>query len=443
MQGSMLHRPSSVCLPSRVQASKAGVARPSLRARCIRIPTVALAQRRSTATAASAAQVAAPSGQPRLGSGLGVKERQALAEQLGYRQIGADLPDDVTLSQVIGTLPKEVFKLNPIRAWLAVATSIVSMAACLYLISVSPWYMLPFAWALAGTAFTGFFVVGHDAGHRSFSKNKLLEDIVGTLMFAPLIYPFEPWRIKHNHHHAHTNKLVEDTAWHPVMQEEVKDWGESPKGKIFKFFLGTPLKLWASVGHWALWHFDISKFTDKQRKRVYVSWLACAAFAFGVLPAVVAATGWAGLAKYWLMPWLGYHFWMSTFTVIHHTAPHIPFKPAESWNAAQAQLAGTVHCDFPAWVEFLTHDISVHVPHHVNSKIPWYNLRKANDSLRKNWGQYMTEATFNWRMIKNICAECHVFDEQSNYRAFDEVEGASKWKIFDWQRRFMPNTYSA
>jgi hypothetical protein len=51
-----------------------------------------------------------------------------------------------------------------------------------------------------------FFVVGHDCGHRSFSKNKLLEDIVGTLMFAPLIYPFEPWRIKHNHHHAHTNK---------------------------------------------------------------------------------------------------------------------------------------------------------------------------------------------------------------------------------------------
>jgi fatty acid desaturase len=50
------------------------------------------------------------------------------------------------------------------------------------------------------------FVVGHDCGHRSFSKNRLLEDIVGTLMFMPLIYPFEPWRIKHNHHHAHTNK---------------------------------------------------------------------------------------------------------------------------------------------------------------------------------------------------------------------------------------------
>lgn len=40
---------------------------------------------------------------------------------------------------------------------------------------------------------------------------------------------------------------------------------------------------------------------------------------------------------------------MSTFTMVHHTAPHIPFKPSEEWNAAQAQLNGTVHCDYPSW----------------------------------------------------------------------------------------------
>jgi hypothetical protein len=36
----------------------------------------------------------------------------------------------------------------------------------------------------------------------------------------------------------------------------------------------------------------------------------------------------------------------STFTVVHHTAPHIPFKPAEEWNAAKAQLSGA--CDATA-----------------------------------------------------------------------------------------------
>ena len=46
-------------------------------------------------------------------------------------------------------------------------------------------------------------------------------------------------------------------------------------------------------------------------------------------------------------------------------------------------------------MEFLTHDISVHVPHHVNSKIPWYNLRKAHASLQQNWGQVRSTATSN------------------------------------------------
>ena len=83
--------------------------------------------------------------------------------------------------------------------------------------------------------------------------------------------------------------------------------------------------------------------------QVNVSLAAVAAFGLTVLPALLVTTGPLGLFKFWLMPWLGYHFWMSTFTVVHHTAPHIPFKPASEWNAAEAQLSGTVHCDYPKW----------------------------------------------------------------------------------------------
>ena len=49
----------------------------------------------------------------------------------------------------------QVFKLNHTMAWYGVIRTIAAMAASLYLISVSPWYLLPFAWLLAGTAFTG------------------------------------------------------------------------------------------------------------------------------------------------------------------------------------------------------------------------------------------------------------------------------------------------
>lgn len=66
-------------------------------------------------------------------------------------------------------------------------------------------------------------------------------------------------------------RLVEDTAWHPVMKTEIEKWGPV-QSTLYKTFLGSPLKLWASVGHWWIWHFDLNKYTEKQKPRV--SWQA-------------------------------------------------------------------------------------------------------------------------------------------------------------------------
>lgn len=366
---------------------------------------------------------------------LSDEERQKWAEEHGFRKVGKELPSNVTLGEVIKSMPQEVFEINPWKAWSAVGIAVISLYMSELLISVTPWPLLPISWFIAGTAATGWFVVGHDCGHRSFSKNKLLEDIVGTLMFMPLLYPFEPWRIKHNVHHAHTNKLVEDTAWHPVSREDMEKWTPA-QALLYKTFLGTPLKLWASVGHWWVWHFDLDKYSEAQKPRAKISLASVYAFMAIGWPLIIYYTGVDGWFKYWLMPWLGYHFWMSTFTLVHHTAPHIPFKPVGEWNPAQAQLAGTIHCDYPSWVEFLCFDINVHVPHHVNAKIPWYNLRKATDSLRKNWGEYMTECTFNWRMMKYVLTECHVYDKLKCYVPFDFKK---EEPMFQWQRKFLPN----
>ncbi len=48
-----------------------------------------------------------------------------------------------------------MFELNMWRAWGAVATTVASVSLSVYLISISPWYLLPLAWAFAGTAWTG------------------------------------------------------------------------------------------------------------------------------------------------------------------------------------------------------------------------------------------------------------------------------------------------
>ena len=42
---------------------------------------------------------------------LDAQQRAALAEQLGYRTIGAELPEDVSLGDVIQSMPKSVSPL--------------------------------------------------------------------------------------------------------------------------------------------------------------------------------------------------------------------------------------------------------------------------------------------------------------------------------------------
>jgi acyl-lipid omega-6 desaturase (Delta-12 desaturase) len=158
---------------------------------------------------------------------LSEAERTALAQQWGFRSIGKDLPAGTKLTDIVRSLPREVFQINAAKSWGACLTSLLAFPASLALIHASPAWFLPIAWLIAGTAFTGWFVIGHDCGHRSFHPNRLVEDIVGNFFFAPLLYPFEPWRIKHNQHHAFTNKLEDDTAWHPVMKEEAKDLRQS------------------------------------------------------------------------------------------------------------------------------------------------------------------------------------------------------------------------
>ncbi|MGL5081585.1 MAG: fatty acid desaturase [Microcoleaceae cyanobacterium] len=325
---------------------------------------------------------------------------------------------DLRLKHILKTLPPECFQRNRLKAWTAVLFSGLAVVIGYVSIVLAPWYLLPLAWAFTGTAATGLFVIGHDCGHRSFAKRKWVNNLVGHMMMLPLIYPFHCWRILHNHHHLHTNKLDVDNAWHPFQTDFYEGIGR------FKQVLYHGFRSWfwwvASTVHWAVLHFDLNQFSEDERPKAKFSIAVVVIFALVAFPTLIATTGWWGFVKFWLMPWLGYHFWMSTFTLVHHTAIDIPFKPAESWNETVAQLEGSVHCDYPRWVEALCHDINVHIPHHISTAIPSYNLRMAHRSLQLHWGSHLKERTFSWALIREIVEHCHFYDEQFGYRSFDK-----------------------
>lgn len=68
---------------------------------------------------------------------------------------------------------------------------------------------------------------------------------------------------------VHLHRLIMDTAWQPFrpyMYDRATGWS--------KFAMEAAMgPLWwvASVGHWLLWHFDLSKFRPQDHNKVKVA----------------------------------------------------------------------------------------------------------------------------------------------------------------------------
>ncbi len=327
---------------------------------------------------------------------------------------------DLQLRDIIRSLPPECFHKDGRKALLSVLISLAGATLGYVTIALAPWFLLPLAWILTGTALTGWFVIGHDCGHRSFAKRIWINDWVGHVMMLPLIYPFHAWRLLHDQHHRNTNKLHLDNAWEPWTVEAYM----SAKGWMQALYRGLRGGLWwlASIAHWAALHFNPNQVAERDRSKVRFSVAIVILFGAVLFPTLLITLGVWGVIKFWLMPWLVYHFWMSTFTLVHHTDPDVQFRPAETWNEVEAQLEGSIHCSYPAWVEILCHDINVHVPHHISVGIPSYNLRQAHAILKETWGDRIRERQFSWQMMKQIITRCHLYDPEHAYLSFAEAK---------------------
>ncbi|KAL3566869.1 hypothetical protein D5086_032284 [Populus alba] len=147
--------------------------------------------------------------------------------------------------------------------------------------------------------------------------------------------------------------LVEDTAWHPVWEEE---FDSSPVLRKAIISGDGPFGPWMSIAHWAL-------------------------LSFTAIYALVPGT--SGLSL--LLPLTDEYF--------HNGASY--------GSSNSFQIFRRVECSSgPAqWnnslIEILCHDINVHIPHHVSARIPHYNLRVAHKSLQENWGKEENHVAFD------------------------------------------------
>jgi omega-6 fatty acid desaturase (delta-12 desaturase) len=133
---------------------------------------------------------------------------------------------------------------------------------------------------------------------------------------------------------------------------------------------------------------------QQERRRLLISNLIMLATATAMTGGLLA---WGGL---WMMLKLyGVGGFVATVTgamiiTVQHANRHTLSYTAEGWTPLRGQLVSTFDVRFPRLLEWMWCDITIHIPHHISPRMPWYQLRKASGALRAAHPAYYQSAPF-------------------------------------------------
>ncbi|MFW7381747.1 MAG: fatty acid desaturase [Oligoflexus sp.] len=323
-----------------------------------------------------------------------------------------------SIPEIIRTIPPACFQSSLLRSVVYVLRDYAIVFASAYLIiTLHSWLLGPLVAIIMGCGLGGLFVIGHDAGHRSFCKSKKINNFIGHLTTSPVLWPFHIWRIDHDNHHRHTCHIDKDTAWRPTTY---KLWQRMPKLPQFVykwtrsgfFFMGSFYTTYQLIKE-GLHSNNSTKLSDAEKRDVKFSLRITLLVACLYALLSVYLGGFYGFVCLFLIPQCVFHFLLSTFTYFHHTAPDTKFLSRSQWRPDLAQLCGSLHVSYPRILESLVHDINWHVPHHVCVGIPHYHLRQAHQALKQRYPDDIKEYNFNLSHVRAVTSQCQFIASRS------------------------------
>jgi acyl-lipid omega-6 desaturase (Delta-12 desaturase) len=267
------------------------------------------------------------------------------------------------------------------RSLLGVATSVVpylGLSALMFLtLKVS--YLLTLALAVPTAGFlVRTFIVFHDCTHSSYlrsrSANTWLGRTAGLLVFSP----FASWRHDHALHHATAGDLDHrgggDVRTMTTTEYRALPW----RGKLGYRLFRNPLVMFG-IGPVIALVIGPRLVARSAPARVRRSVLSTDLVVLVVVGALCWLIGWsayllvqaptlmlAGSVGIWLF-------------YVQHQFEGVYWESTEQWSYADAALRGSSYLRLPRALQFFTGNIGLHHVHHLNPRIPNYNLQRAHD----------------------------------------------------------------
>jgi acyl-lipid omega-6 desaturase (Delta-12 desaturase) len=267
------------------------------------------------------------------------------------------------------------------RSLLDIATSVVPYLAlsALMFLALDVSYVLALVLALPAAGFLlRTYIVFHDCAHGSFLPGRRANAWVGVVLGLIVYSPFQSWRHSHAVHHATAGDLdrrgVGDVPTLTVAEYAGLPWGRRLGYRLFR----NPLVMFGIGPIYALVVQPrlVSRSARSRIRRSVIGTNIVLALLVGGLCWVV---GWrefllvqtptallAGSAGVWLF-------------YVQHQFEDTYWQSSGRWSYAEAALRGSSYLRLPKVLQFFTGNIGVHHVHHLNARIPNYNLQRAHD----------------------------------------------------------------
>ncbi|HMU83219.1 MAG TPA: fatty acid desaturase [Leptospiraceae bacterium] len=322
----------------------------------------------------------------------------------------------LTLPAVRDTISKESLRNPTWKGLLYFARDIAVYAAILVgLYSTDAWYFLVPLWILAGLAVSGLFIIGHDAAHGALFKNQKLAYLIGQISMLPSLHAYHQWVYGHNRiHHGHTIKMEGDFVWRPTSPAQYRNlsWAGKIWHRITWSAIGSGIYYLVQIWFGGMILF-VAQTKGAKRDRILI---ILAAIAMIAVPIALFPTWQAGLwvaVKLGVIPFLAFNYCIGFSVYVHHIHDFIPWKKHKDWTPFYGQMLGTVNYHIPAFFNFFLHNIFLHMPHHVNMRVPFYNLGRALSEIKSVYGQYVIERKSMFMDYLHTTRKCKLFDPES------------------------------
>jgi omega-6 fatty acid desaturase (delta-12 desaturase) len=138
---------------------------------------------------------------------------------------------------------------------------------------------------------------------------------------------------------------------------------------------------------------------------------AAAALAAGGLAAGTSIGGAIWLVtRVIVVPFLLFNFAIGSLVHVHHVQPDIRWWKRREWTKFAAQVEGTTILRVRPWLDFFFHGIMIHVPHHVDVRIPMYNLDLAAEAITAAFPDEVHDEPLRFRDFVRNTRACKLYD---------------------------------